>query len=157
MDWLSLVGSLASVATAIGVFVAGWQIRLAKQLARTQFEDTLTKEFREIIWKIPVDALIGLELSEDKYRETRDDFFRYIDLSNEQVFLRKNNRISKATWELWRDGMKAFLARPSFNRAWREFREASPDIFKELRRLEDEHFKKDPCTWVSEAGRDTRR
>ena len=74
MDWLSIVGSVASVATAIGVFVAGWQIRLAKQLARTQFEDTLTQQFREIIWKIPVDALIGLEISEDHYQQTRDDF-----------------------------------------------------------------------------------
>ena len=148
MDWLSIVGSVASVATAIGVFVAGWQIRLAKQLARTQFEDTLTQQFRDIIWKIPVDALIGLEISEEQYQQTRDDFFRYIDLSNEQVFLRKNNRISKATWELWRDGMKAFLARPSFNRAWKEFKAASPDIFRELRRLEGENFETDPCTWV---------
>lgn len=151
MDWLGLISALASVATAIGVFMAGWQIQLAKRLATTQFEDDLTKQFREIIQKIPIEALLGEELSEEKYSAARDDFYRYIDLSNEQVFLRRNGRVSKATWRLWCDGINAFLQRPAFNRAWRDFKLKSPGVFVELRRLEDDGFKEDPHTWNNQA------
>jgi hypothetical protein len=144
MDWLGLINAVASVATAIGVLIAGQQIRLAKKLAITQFEDELTRQFREIIQKIPVDALLGYELDEQSYREARDDFFRYIDLSNEQIFLRKNGRVSDATWKLWNDGIQAFLKRPAFDRAWQEFTRESNDIFKELRILHKSNFQFDP-------------
>lgn len=144
MDWISLVNAAASVATAVAVFIAGWQIRLAKRLAVTQFEDELTKQFREIIHTIPIEALLGLPLEEHRYREARDDIFRYIDLCNEQVFLRMNGRVSDATWRLWSDGIKAFLRRPAFDRAWREFTNESSDIFRELRALHENDFRFDP-------------
>ena len=144
---LELLTAAASLATAIGVLVAAYQIRLTRQLSRTQFEDDLTKQFREIIRRIPIEALLGEELSEEAYDRTRDDFFRYIDLSNEQVFLRRNDRVSARTWRLWCEGIKAFLSRPAFGRAWGEFKDKSPDTFKELRRLEREEFKIDPYEW----------
>lgn len=144
---LELLTAAASLATAIGVIVAAYQIRLTRQLSRTQFEDDLTKQFREIIRRIPIEALLGEELSEEAYDRTRDDFFRYIDLSNEQVFLRRNDRVSARTWKLWCEGIKAFLSRPAFGRAWGEFKDKSPDTFKELRRLEREGYKIDPYEW----------
>lgn len=144
---LELLTAAASLATAIGVIVAAYQIRLTRQLSRTQFEDDLTKQFRDIIRRIPIEALLGEELSEEAYDRTRDDFFRYIDLSNEQVFLRRNDRVSARTWKLWCEGIKAFLSRPAFGRAWGEFKDKSPDTFKELRRLEREDFKIDPYGW----------
>jgi hypothetical protein len=147
LHMLELLTAAASLATAIGVIVAAYQIRLTRQLSRTQFEDDLTKQFREIIRRIPIEALLGEELSEEAYDRTRDDFFRYIDLSNEQVFLRRNDRVSARTWKLWCEGIKAFLSRPAFGRAWGEFKEKSPDTFKELRRLEREDFKIDPSEW----------
>jgi hypothetical protein len=147
LNMLELLTAAASLATAIGVIVAAYQIRLTRQLSRTQFEDDLTKQFREIIRRIPIEALLGEELSEEAYDRTRDDFFRYIDLSNEQVFLRRNDRVSARTWKLWCEGIKAFLSRPAFGRAWGEFKDKSPDTFKELRRLEREDFKIDPYEW----------
>ena len=144
---LELLTAAASLATAIGVIVAAYQIRLTRQLSRTQFEDDLTKQFREIIRRIPIEALLGEELSEEAYDRTRDDFFRYIDLSNEQVFLRRNDRVSARTWKLWCEGIKAFLSLPAFGRAWGEFKDKSPDSFKELRRLEREGYKIDPYEW----------
>ena len=147
LNMLELLTAAASLATAIGVLVAAYQIRLTRQLSRTQFEDDLTKQFREIIRRIPIEALLGEELSEEAYDRTRDDFFRYIDLSNEQVFLRRNDRVSARTWKLWCEGIKAFLSRPAFGRAWGEFKDKSPDTFKELRRLEREDFKIAPYEW----------
>jgi len=147
LDWLGIINFLASAATAIGVLMAWQQVKLARRLAKTQFEDELAKQFRDIIWHIPVEALMGQQLSEEKYQSARDDFFRYVDLSNEQVFLRRHNRVSEETWWLWCEGMKAFLSRPAFRKAWEEFKAQAPDIFKELRRLEEQNFACDPREW----------
>lgn len=70
--------------------------------------------------------------------------YRYIDLSNEQIFLRQQGRVSKETWELWRDGIKSHLEKPTFKRAWDEFRETTEKDFNELRELADNSFIVDP-------------
>ena len=71
----------------------------------------------------------------------------YIDLTNEQIFLRQYNRVSAKTWENWRDGIKSNLARPAFKRAWNEIKLRVPKSFEELRRLEKVDFKDDPLKW----------
>lgn len=147
MDWISLVNALASVATAIGVFLAGWQIKMAKQAARSEFEDHLMEQYREIIRRIPIEALLGKDLDEQAWKNTLDDFYRYIDLSNEQVFLRRNNRISGATWRSWCEGIESNIKRRAFNKAWEHFKNEAPKYFKELQFLELKHFKYDPCNW----------
>ncbi|HEY0098662.1 MAG TPA: hypothetical protein VGB76_06875 [Pyrinomonadaceae bacterium] len=151
MDWIGLVNALASVATAVGVLLAGWQIRLAKQASRSQFEDSLTQQYREIIKKIPIEALLGEDLKTlepQKWENTLDDFYRYIDLSNEQVFLRQNNRVSKATWRLWSEGIKLKLELKSFKDAWEHFKREAPESFKELQLIElKDNFKSDPREW----------
>lgn len=148
MDWIGLVNAIASVATAIGVLLAGWQIRTAKQAARSEFENGLAQQYRDIIKKIPIEALLGKKLDARQWNNTLDDFFRYIDLSNEQVFLRQHNRISKATWRLWSEGIKLKLELESFRDAWGYFKQEAPESFKELQMLElKENFKSDPLKW----------
>jgi hypothetical protein len=147
MNWMALITTVASVATAFGVLFAWWQIRLAKQQAITQFEDGLAREYRNIAQKIPVKALLGGEIEEKDYEKALDDFYHYIDLTNEQVFLRQNNRITLKTWENWCDGIKSNLSRPAFKRAWTEIKLRATDSFNELRRLEASGFKDDPCKW----------
>lgn len=150
MDWLGLINALASVATAIGVFLAGWQIRLAKRQAITQFEDDLTKQYREIIKDIPTDALLGLEISDDEYERTRHAFYRYIDLCNEQVFLRQQGRVCEGTWKLWGDGIESNLLRPAFQKAWIDIKRKSDKDFRELKLLENENYNSDPYKWSKE-------
>lgn len=138
MDWLSAITAAASVATAIGVFLAGWQIKMAKQQAKTQFEDDLTRQYREIIKDIPTDALLGLPITDEEYQKARHAFYRYIDLSNEQTFLHQKGRVSEETWKLWRDGMTYLLSKPAFQRAWGEFKKKAENNFKELRSLDND-------------------
>ncbi|HJR09471.1 MAG TPA: hypothetical protein VJ842_19575 [Pyrinomonadaceae bacterium] len=148
MDWIGLVNAIASVATAVGVLLAGWQIRTAKEAARSEFENDLAQQYREIIRRIPIKALLGKKLDARELNNTLDDFFRYIDLSNEQVFLRQNNRVSKATWRLWCEGIKLKLELESFREAWVYFKQESPSSFKELQMLElKDYFKSDPRKW----------
>jgi hypothetical protein len=145
--WLNYVLTFVQAATAFGVFFALWQIILGKKLATTQFEDSMAKEYRELAAKLPTKALLGEDLNEVEYKEALDEFFHYIDLSNEEVFLRQRCRISTETWSYWLDGIRSNLARPAFKRAWEEIKSQTDDIFLELRRLEASGFKDDPCNW----------
>ena len=110
MNWLDYVNAGASFATAVGILIAVWQIWLGQIQAKTQFEDELTRQYREIIRRIPIQALLDEEISEEVYQSIKDDLYRYIDLTNEQIFLRQNDRITTATWNLWKDGIKNTLS-----------------------------------------------
>ena len=76
-----------------------------------------------------------------------NEFYWYFDLSNEQVSLRHNKRISLETWINWRGGIASNLSRIAFQRAWEEIKRRSDKDFAELRRLEASGFKDDPALW----------
>ncbi len=141
------ISAIANCVMAVGVLLVLWQIWLTKKIATTQFEDSMAKEYRELAAKIPTKALLGQDLTEEEYKETFDEFYHYVDLSNEQVFLRQRNRVTKETWRYWLDGIKANLSRPAFKRAWEEIKARNSDSFVELRRLQGSGFKDDPHCW----------
>lgn len=142
-----LVETFAAVATSVGVFFVVWQLWQTKKQAVTLFEDQLASEYRLLARAIPASALLGEELENDKFLEAREYVYNYIDLSNEQVFLRQIGRVSKRTWEYWREGIKSNLSRPVFARVWAEVKKSVPESFQELRRLEREGFSSDPKRW----------
>ena len=143
-DWVS---AIANCVMAIGVALVLWQIWLTKKQATTAFEDSMAKEYRELAVKLPTKALLGQDLNDDEYADAMDELFHYIDLTNEEVFLRKRGRVSRKTWTYWLDGIKSNLSRPTFKRAWEEIKVRNSDSFNELRRLEKGNFKTDPHTW----------
>jgi hypothetical protein len=142
-EWIS---TTASTISAFGVIAAFWQLRNSKRIAQLEFEDSLAKEYRDIISRIPTRALLGERLSGTDYQTCFDELFHYLDLSNEQVFLRQRKRVSLEVWEFWLDGIKANLALPTFIRAWDEIKRKGTS-FQELRRLEEDKFMRDPATW----------
>lgn len=141
-DW-NAVSAIANAVTAAGLFFAMWQLRVTKTIAQLHFEDSLAKEYRDLAARIPTKAFYGAALSETEHKQSRDEFFRYIDLSNEQVSLRARNRISKAVWESWCAGIKYNLNLPAFRRAWSEIKDRTTS-FNELRALETNEFNVDP-------------
>jgi hypothetical protein len=153
MGWQDLpqwVSALAGVVSACGLFLAFWQLKLMRRLADTAFEDNLAREYRELAARLPTKAMLGEGLTEDEHRQALDEFIHYIDLSNEQVFLRRSKRICLTTWLNWCDGIQSNLQRPAFARAWRELKDRSGN-FAELRRLEAEGFRTDPARWTAAA------
>jgi hypothetical protein len=143
---LDFITAAASLVTALGIFLAFWQLKLTSRIAQLQFEDGLSREYREICTSIPADVFLGRKLTEEQHRELFDEFYRYIDLSNEQVALRVMNRINKSTWQSWGDGIKHNLQLPGVQKAWEEIKNATP-LFKELRRAEASNFSEDPRSW----------
>ena len=147
MNFFELFQIIASLATAIGIFVAVIQLYLSLKVSQTNFEDDYSREYREIIHKIPVEALLGEELSKEKFNETLDDFYNYFDLTNGEVFLRQVGRISCKTWKDWSVGIESNLGKKAFHKAWEYIKKRDTDSFLELRRFERENFKKDPKDW----------
>ena len=144
--WAPIIQSGAVVVAVGTVFLTYRQVKLRKEQATTQFEDELSREYRELARELPVKALLGDELTDEEFKEEFPDLYYYVDLSNEQVFLRFEERVSKETWENWQDGIESNLKRPAFRMAWNEIKDRS-DTFQELRRLEQNDFQTDPAEW----------
>lgn len=132
---LEAIQTIAAVATALGVFLAGWQLWLTKRQAIVQFEDQMSAQYRDIIRRIPIGALLGETLDSEEHASALKDFYHYFDLSNEQAYLHERRRITKKTWVEWREGIEQNLNRPAFASAWAEITSRAPESFNELRRV----------------------
>ena len=142
MNW----NTIASLATAIGVCIAAWQIWESRKLVQTSFEDGLDQQYRHLAMNIPVDALIGKSVDDEK-GVLREIIYNYLDLCNEQTFLRRKKRISKNRWEDWNTGIKDNLSKPAFRVVWNEIKGTAPNTFTALEVLEKHKFEMDPTRW----------
>lgn len=146
--WTDIVSAVATSISAMAVIFAMLQLFATKQIAQLQFEDSLDKEYRDLVARIPTKALLGESLSSKERDDAFDEFYRYFDLCNQQIFLRKNERIDKKVWAEWCAGMRYNLEKlPAFQRAWTEIKSRC-ESFQELRDLEAAHFLSDPAAWV---------
>jgi len=143
IDWNSIV----SIFTAVGVLVAAFQLRVSSKIAQSEFEDSIDQQYRELTKGIPVDALIGKSVTAEKKDHTRELIYNYLDLCNEQIFLRKNRRVRKNTWVDWCSGIAANLEKVEFDSVWTEIKKEAPKTFTFLERLESSSFKEDPAKW----------
>ncbi len=132
---IEIFNILASAATTVGIIIAAWQLRVSAKQSVTDFEDALASEYRSLAASLPVEALLGGILTDDEHKNALDQFYHYFDLSNCQIFLRQKGRVSKRTFDFWRDGIVAHLRRPAFARAWDDISSRVPNDFKELRQL----------------------
>jgi hypothetical protein len=111
------------------------QLEVTQQQARTAFEDDLSREYRAIVGALPAHAFYksgDAQLTDD----IRRSFYRYFDLSNEQLFHIRNDRVSHSTGEQWRDGIKGNLELSAFLAAWDDLEpHLSESFFKDLREV----------------------
>lgn len=108
IDWnivSSIATGVASLATAIGVCFGAWQIKIGKEQAQAAFEDGLDQQYRSLSMELPVSVLIGEPVDEGDRERVRELIYNYLDLANEQVYLRAKGRISKHTWASWSSGI----------------------------------------------------
>jgi hypothetical protein len=144
---LELIQAVGAVGTTVGVLFAWRTLRHSERQSLTQFEDEFPREYRELLKSLPVEALLGkkLELSEHEQKKAKRAFFRYVDLCNEEVFLRQNGRVSKQTWLSWCGGIRSNLKLLGFRDAWVEIKKT--ESFAELKKLEKSNFEEDPANW----------
>ena len=142
---------IAALATAGGVVLVALQLWWSRRQARTALEDELSLEYRQIAHSLPVEAFFdaGPESvsAAGKVDAHLRHYLRYV--SNQQVFLRSQRRVSRRTWALWRDGIRDNLQhRQAFSGAWDQLSSRATRSFHELRRLEDD-WTSDPGWWAS--------
>ena len=115
--------------------------------SKTTFEDSLTKEYREIIRKIPYKVLVGDEITDSEKDEAFNEIFNYMDICNEQIFLRITGRIRKNTWLNWQEGMKTNFSSPIFKLVSKEVFEKLNGNFTELKKVHELKYDTDPNKW----------
>lgn len=150
IDWnavSSIATAFASIATAVGVLLVRNQLKLSKKQDQASFEGQLDEQYRAISMALPVDVLIGAEPEKSDAKAVRELIYNYLDLSNEEVYYRAKGRISNHTWNSWRAGIKAHMAKPAFRAVYEEVAEKSD--FSYLMRLIEAEFKTDPENWYS--------
>jgi len=130
MGW----ADVGSIATAIAVLVAAWQVKQNNILHRADYEDAFDRQYRDLAMIIPMDAFLGKEQN-SRPEEVREAVFNYFDLSNEQIYQHSKGRISSDTWKDWSAGIKANMNRPTFARVWSEVLEDAPGTFTYLERF----------------------
>ncbi|PCJ12201.1 MAG: hypothetical protein COB04_18080 [Gammaproteobacteria bacterium] len=148
VDWnavSSVATAIGSIATAMGVLFGAWQIRISKKQAQAEFEDSLDQQYRIIAMELPVDILIGEVPQEDQKTQVRELVFNYLDLSNEQVYLRAKGRVTEITWQSWCTGIQSHLARPAFLQVFEEVKDKSG--FTYLEQLVQTEYQSDPLSW----------
>jgi hypothetical protein len=139
---------IGSIATAIGVLIAAFALLLQRGQARTSFEDSLVRQYRELI---KPELVLQVLLKQPAQDTPADDakrlqsLYLYFDLCNEQIYLRFVGRVSKTAWIQWRDGIEWNLAKPEIGEAWLTVKDVTAD-FQELRRVEADGFP-DPRRW----------
>lgn len=135
--------AIAAVIAAISLGISAFQTRLSRRIAETAFEDSIDQQYRDLAKEIPVDVLI--DSSTDLSNDAREAIFNYLDLCNQQIYLRAKGRVSEDRWIDWRDGIKENLNKKGFLLIWTEIKDKAS--FSYLNRLESETFKSDPIRW----------
>ena len=110
------------------------------KLALTTFEDSLDQQYRNIVMQIPVDALLGRAIPDEERRKVREIIYNYLDLCNEQAYLRKKKCITEARWKEWKEGIANNIKKPAFKEVWDEVKGEVPTTFSSLKELEDHNF-----------------
>lgn len=115
---LDSLSDISSIATAVGVLVGAYHLTVYQRQARTDFEDAVAKEFRDLLQALPADAYLGKPLHPDVMTAHLNVFIRYFDLCNNQVFYWQQRRVTAACWINWQDGICGLMKKPAFRQAW---------------------------------------
>lgn len=143
------LGDAAAAATALGVVLTAIALFLARGQARTQFEDSVVAQYRDLIRPELVSEVFladAFDQLSEVERSRLSKIYLYLDLCNEQVFLRAIGRVSRSTWRIqWSPGISQNLKSGPIEKAWREIQVATGD-FEELRAFEGGDWS-DPRSW----------
>lgn len=126
-----MLGDAASLATAVGVFLAVVGLRQAQiQRVRT-FESLYVKRYWDLMDKLSLESMCGKDCAAD------EKYIRgYLTLCEDQVELREGGWISDATWRVWEEGIRQQMNHPCFGDVYDRVRaESEHTQLKALTRL----------------------
>lgn len=120
-QWITVASVAAVVVSALAIVAALKGVR--DQLRVTVFL-TYTERYSKVMNGVPFDARrpgsdynLDSRPSEEQAR-VLSAFRDYLNLCSEEMWLREQRRIDKATWSVWERGMRQVARFPSFREVW---------------------------------------
>lgn len=110
----------------------------SQQLAQIELEDSLNREYRDLVKLLPNGAFSKHGLPENVIADGLRSFYCYFDLCNQQILMKE--RIRPGTFDEWKLGIFGNLDRKAFADAWKLIRDETGD-FDELNTLLEERKK----------------
>jgi hypothetical protein len=145
------IAKWGSVLTGIGALFIIYQIQQRSDQFTKEFEDGLTKEYRQIVDDAPTLAFLGKtreQIGFAGYEENQykfdDAIYRYLDLTNQQIHLRREGRVSRSTWKEWDEGMREHLKQPEIARTLHEVNQTIDEDYD----LESSRHFSGVCTYL---------
>lgn len=129
--------AITAFATLGGFILIIIQLYLNSRIEKSKFEYDISKRYIDIANNIKFETMY-IESNDPKFdiliKDHLNFFYQYYDLTNQEIFLRRNKRIRKKTWEEWEDGVKDLIVLDSFKHAWKLINDkVSVDTFTEYR------------------------
>jgi hypothetical protein len=143
MSTSATIGDIASVATAVGVFLGVLGLRHGRLQTRQEFEETFVQRYWNIMDRLSLGAQLG-ETATTLSEDDRKALLAYIVLSEDEAQLREDGWITRRTWRIWASGMADQFRQWPFSEAWQQAQAWRPDRFRCLQEvMKDPEF--DPC------------
>lgn len=109
---------LSSLATAIGVLAASYQLWQGRRQLRAGFERTFVERYEHIVRDIDLEVILdGAPVDFDDADVARA-LFHYFELCEEELYYRAHRRVSRATWRDWWYGIRSLLTNPAIRDAF---------------------------------------
>jgi hypothetical protein len=139
---------IASIATALGVFIAAGTLIQTRNLSLREFEGFYIDRYWNLMDSMSLDALQG-KSPHPMSDQDRRVALGYLRLSEDELDLYHKGWISVSTWKVWSEGICSTLASSPFEELWAEIESSQTDQFKNLREFlaqDCDHLKTNrPC------------
>jgi hypothetical protein len=115
------INFISGIATSLGVILILLQLGQTSKIEKTRFENEMVMRYIRIINLITFEIMY-LDESEkyfdEEVKRKLDEFYKYFDLTNQELYLITNDEIRKKTAEEWIKGIKELMGLASFSKAW---------------------------------------
>ena len=125
MNATQLIAYCSIAAVAVSVAAIYITLRGVLNQLRVTVFITYTERFAKVMSTLPFEARrpgSDYHLTADPAERVRifGIFRDYLNLCSEEMWLRQQHRIDRATWQIWERGMRQVAQFPPFRAAWQE-------------------------------------
>ena len=139
-----MLEQIASVATAVGVLLVAPQLRFAQRQRHRAFEDLYLQRYWSLADKLSIECDPGRAAASTGILEQDEGVLRaYLRLCEDQIEMRKLGWVTRETWRLWADGIRANVSSWPYQEVWKTVQAEDRDDHHCLRAMERHGFHRD--------------
>lgn len=115
-EWAEIGAQLATMVTALAVFLALLQLIQGRSAKHRDFENLYVQRYWNLMDRFEGNPWTAASI-DDLVDSDRSRVSAYLQLCEDELDLRRNGFISTKTWGIWVDGMKSQCARAAYEEA----------------------------------------